>query len=77
LRSDTGSRLLFQGGDLTIALKKLDALAGCAALMFAHNLIALNLPHLKAANFDLRLFGCVTVCFAGSPTSARSDSLIL
>ena len=55
LRPDTGGRLVFQGGDLAIALKKLDALAEGAAFVLGHNLIAFDLPHLAAANPDLHL----------------------
>ena len=55
LRPDTGGRLVFRGGNLTAALKKLDALAEGAAFLLGHNLIAFDLPHLAAAKPDLRL----------------------
>ena len=55
LRPDTGGCLVFPGGNPTAALAKLDALADGAAFLLGHNLIAFDLPHLKAANPDLRL----------------------
>ena len=55
LRPDTGGRLVFRGGDLAAALKRLDALAEGAAFLLGHNLIAFDLPHLKAVKPDLRL----------------------
>ena len=61
LRPDTGGRLVFRGGDLVAALRKLDALAEGAAFLLGHNLIAFDLPHLKAANPNLRLLGVPAV----------------
>ena len=55
LRPDTGGRLVHRSGDVQVSLKKLDALAEGAAFLLGHNLIAFDLPHLKAANPDLRL----------------------
>ena len=55
LRPDTGDRLVFESGDVAAALMKLDALAEGAAFLLGHNLIAFDLPHLAAANPDLRL----------------------
>ena len=55
LRPDTGGRVVFRGGDLSTALAKLDALAEGAAFLLGHNLIFFDLPHLAAANPDLRL----------------------
>ena len=55
LRPDTGERLVYRSGDVQASLKKLDALAEGAAFLLGHNLIAFDLPHLKAANPDLRL----------------------
>ena len=55
LRPDTGGRLVHRSGDVEASLKKLDALAEGAAFLLGHNLIAFDLPHLKAANPDLRL----------------------
>ena len=55
VRPDTGGRLVFGGGSLTAALSKLDALADGASFLLGHNLIAFDLPHLAAANPDLRL----------------------
>ena len=52
---------MFRGGDLSAALKRLDALAEGAAFLLGHNLIAFDLPHLKAANPDLRLLGVPAV----------------
>ena len=61
LRPDTGDRLVFPGGDVAAALKKLDALAEGAAFLLGHNLIAFDLPHLKAVKPDLRLVGLPAV----------------
>ena len=61
LRADTGGRLVFRGGDLAVALKKLDALAEGAAFLLGHNLIAFDLPHLAAAKPDLRLLSVPAV----------------
>ena len=61
LRPDTGGRLVFRGGDVAAALKKLDALAEGAAFLLGHNLIAFDLPHLKAAKPDLQLVGLPAV----------------
>ena len=55
LRPDTGGRLVYRSGDVAAALKKLDALAEGAAFLLGHNLIAFDLPHLKAAKPELRL----------------------
>ena len=61
LRPDTGGRLAYRGGDVAGALKKLDALAEGAAFLLGHNLIAFDLPHLKAAKPELRLLGLPAV----------------
>ena len=61
LRPDTGGRLVFRGGDLAAALKKLDALAEGAAFLLGHNLIAFDLPQLQAAKPDLRLLSVPAV----------------
>ena len=61
LRPDTGGRLVFRGGDLEAALKKLDALAEGAAFLLGHNLIAFDLPQLQAAKPDLRLLSVPAV----------------
>lgn len=55
MRADTGRRVVFNGGDLAAALAKLDNLAEKASFVLGHNLIAFDLPHLQAANPDLRL----------------------
>ena len=61
LRPDTGGRLVYRSGDVAAALKKLDALAEGAAFLIGHNLIAFDLPHLKAAKPQLRLLGLPAV----------------
>ena len=61
LRPDTGGRLVFRGGDVAAALRKLDAFAEGASFLLGHNLIAFDLPHLKAAQPDLRLLGLPAV----------------
>ena len=61
LRPDTGGRLVYRGGSLSAALKKLDALAEGAAFLLGHNLIAFDLPHLEAANPGLRLLSVPAV----------------
>ena len=55
VRVDTGGSFVFKGGDLAAALAKLDHLAQTASFVIGHNLIAFDLPHLKAANPELRL----------------------
>ncbi len=47
--------LIFRGGDLAAALAKLDDFAAGADFLLGHNLIAFDLPHLKAAKPDLRM----------------------
>ena len=61
LRPDTGGRLVYRSGDVAAALKKLDTLAEGAAFLLGHNLIAFDLPHLKAAKPELRLLGLPAV----------------
>ena len=56
VRAETGEALTFRGGALGPALAKLDAFAVGADCLLGHNLIAFDLPHLAAANPDLRLF---------------------
>ena len=54
--SDTGQSLTFSNNaSLTEALAKLDSFAEGADFLLGHNLIAFDLPHLKAANPGLRL----------------------
>ena len=55
VRAETGKALTFRGGALGPALAKLGAFAGDADCLLGHNLIAFDLPHLAAANPDLRL----------------------
>ena len=55
VRGDSGKTLSFTKGDLDAALNQLDALADDAAFLLGHNLVAFDLPHLKAARADLRL----------------------
>ena len=56
VRADTDERLVFPGGmTLTETLAELDRLADSADFLLGHNLIAFDLPHLKAAKPDLRL----------------------
>ena len=61
LRPDTGGHLVFPGGNLEKALAELDALAKGAAFLLGHNVIAFDLPHLRAANPDLRLLSIPAV----------------
>ena len=56
IRSDTGEQLVFSGGDLGKTLARLDEFAHGADFVLGHNLIVFDLPHLKAAKPDLRLF---------------------
>ena len=53
--ASTGEALTFRGGALGPSLARLDAFAGDADCLLGHNLIAFDLPHLAAANPDLRL----------------------
>ncbi len=55
VRGDTGGRLIHSGAGLAEALLKLDDLADGAAFLLGHNLIAFDLPYLRAAKPDLRL----------------------
>ena len=53
VRGDTGQG--HSGGGSAASLAKLDELADGASFVLGHNLIAFDLPHLKAAKPDLRL----------------------
>ena len=53
VRGDTGHR--YQGGGSASELTRLDALADGVSFLLGHNLIAFDLPHLRAAKPDLRL----------------------
>ena len=57
VRPDTDRPLTFasKGADLAAALARLDDYADGAAFLLGHNLIAFDLPHLRAVNPDLRL----------------------
>ena len=55
VRTDTGSSLAHSGGGLSAMLAKLDAFAEGASFVLGHNLIAFDLPRLRAAKPDLRL----------------------
>ena len=55
VRADTGEHVVFQGGDLSAALARLDDLADGADFLLGHNLIRFDLPRLEAASADLRL----------------------
>ena len=57
VRPDTGQSLTFpsKGNDLATALAGLDNLAVGADFLLGHNLIEFDLPHLQAANPELRL----------------------
>lgn len=61
IRADTGASLRYDRGDLAVALAKLDALADGAAFVLGHNLVAHDLPHLAAAQPDLRLLSLPAV----------------
>ena len=52
---DDASSLVYHRGDLAAALAKLDAFAEDATYLLGHNLIAFDLPYLRAAKPDLRL----------------------
>ena len=55
VRSDTGRSFEFHGDKLMAALAKLDTFAAGADALLGHNLIAFDLPHLEAAQPNLRL----------------------
>ncbi len=55
VRSGTGRSFNFRGGQLASALPELDAFAEGADYLLGHNLIAFDLPHLRAANAELQL----------------------
>ena len=55
LRADTGDTVVFPPGTLQDALGKMDALSDGAAFVIGHNLIAFDLPHLRAVDPNLRL----------------------
>ena len=55
LRGDTSASRAFPPGTLAQALDAVDQLADSAAFLLGHNLIAFDLPHLRAARPNLRL----------------------
>ena len=55
VRTDTGRSLVHSGGGLLAALARLDDFADGASVVLGHNLIAFDLPHLKATKPNLRL----------------------
>ena len=55
VRTDTGGRLVHSGSGLGAALERLDDFADGVSFILGHNLIAFDLPHLRAAKPDLRL----------------------
>lgn len=55
VRGDTGQSLVFQKGDFSAALQKLDSFAADVAFLLGHNLISFDVPHLVAAKPDLQL----------------------
>ena len=57
VRSDGNGATSFPPGKLSEALEDLDRLADTADFVLGHNLIAFDLPHLRAAQPNLRLLG--------------------
>ena len=55
VRTDTDRSMTSRKGNLTTALAELDEFANGADFLLGHNLIAFDLPHLAAANSNLRL----------------------
>ena len=55
VRADTGQVFTHSGHGLAAAFSRLDDFAAGASFVLGHNLIAFDLPHLKAAKPDLRL----------------------
>ncbi len=55
VRGDTDPSLTHSGDGLAAALEKLDDFAEGASFVLGHNLIAFDLPHLRAVKPDLRL----------------------
>lgn len=61
VRGDTNASLVYDKGDLTTALDKLDDFAATASFLLGHNFIAFDRVHLAAAKPDLRLLQLPTV----------------
>lgn len=58
---DSDRQLVFEQGDIRQALAALDALADGANFVLGHNLVKFDLPHLAAANPQLRLLALPAV----------------
>ena len=63
VRTDTHDRLAFPEGGMSLesALNRLDKLADGADFLIGHNLVAFDLPHLRAEKPDLRLLNLPVV----------------
>lgn len=55
VRGGTGEAMTHRGGDVGRALRRLDEFAQGSKFLLGHNLIGFDIPHLEAANPDLRL----------------------
>ena len=55
IRADTDQRVLYRGGDLHKAIRKLDELSADVSLILGHNVIDFDLLHLRKADPNLRL----------------------
>ncbi|WP_193354179.1 3'-5' exonuclease family protein [Acidithiobacillus thiooxidans] len=55
IRGDTGKTVTYRNGPLNEALSRLDALSVGAAFTLGHNIIAFDLPYLRAAKPNLQL----------------------
>ena len=81
VRGDTGHG--YHGGGSAAELMRLDALAAGVSFLLGHNLIAFDLPYLKAAKSDLRLLTLPAVdtlrlsplAFPRNPTTAWSSTI--
>lgn len=55
IRGDTDASVTYNAGSLMEGLSRLDALAEGAAFVLGHNIIAFDIPYLRAADSGLRL----------------------
>ncbi len=55
IRGDNGEKVMYSGGKLAVALRQADALADGAEFVLGHNVIAFDLPHIRAIAPELRL----------------------
>lgn len=55
IRGDTGASVTYKAGSLMEGLSRLDALADGAAFVLGHNIVAFDIPYLRAADSKLRL----------------------